>query len=338
MSTAPGEPAIAFTASCRSFRLAAPFVISRGAKTTADVFEVTAERGGVLGRGEAVPYPRYGETLEGSRQAFAAFVRDHTIRSPSDLLGLLPAGAVRNALDCAVVDLLAKERGQRAWQLLGVAAPGPVATFYTLSLADPGGMAEEARRARPLSRLKLKLGGTREDGERMRAVRDSRPDARLVGDANEAWAAGDLEHLLDTAAACGFELIEQPLPANADTPLAAFGGHYGAVTLCADESVHTSGDLDRLSGLYGAVNIKLDKAGGLTEALETARAARARGFRIMVGSMVASSLGIAPALLLAFLADWVDLDSPLLLAEDRPHALQLQDDGVLSPADPALWG
>ena len=246
---------------------------------------------------------------------------------------LLPPGAARNALDCALWDLEAKRAGRRAWELAGRPEPRPVPTAYTLSLDAPDRMAAAARAVPHLKLLKLKLGGAG-DPERLAAVRASRPDARLIADANEAWTPDMLVPFLDAAALAGVDLVEQPLPAGADEALA---GVEHPVPICADESAHTSADLEDLVGRYDAVNIKLDKTGGLTEALVMAREARARGFRIMVGSMVATSLAAAPALLLAEDADWVDLDGPLLLARDRDPGLLIED-GLIHPPSPELWG
>jgi L-alanine-DL-glutamate epimerase-like enolase superfamily enzyme len=246
---------------------------------------------------------------------------------------LLAAGAARNALDCALWDLAAKQAGKRAWDLAGLAPPQPAMTCYTLSLGDPAQMAADAKAVPRLKLLKLKLGGAG-DPERMAAVRAARPDARIVADANEAWTVDQLEPFLAAAAAAGVELIEQPLPASDDAALAHIAR---PVPVCADESAHTAADLPRLTGRYDAVNIKLDKTGGLTEALAMAQAAQAAGFKIMIGSMVATSLAAAPALLLAGCADWVDLDGPLLLARDRDPPLMIED-GWISPPLPELWG
>jgi L-alanine-DL-glutamate epimerase-like enolase superfamily enzyme len=246
---------------------------------------------------------------------------------------LLPAGAARNALDCALWDLEAKQAGKRAYELAGLAAPQAALTCYTLSLGTPEQMAADARAVPHLKLLKLKLGGEGDDA-RMAAVRAARPDARLVVDANEAWSPVHLSDFIAAAAAAGVELIEQPLPAGADE---ALRGVARIVPICADESAHTSANLEALADRYDAVNIKLDKTGGLTEALVMARAAKQRGFKIMVGSMVATSLAAAPAMLLAGFADWVDLDGPLLLARDREPPLAIAD-GWISPPTPELWG
>ena len=313
-----------------SWPLVSPFVIARGAKLEANVIVAIVSDGRMTGRGEAVPYARYGETVEASLAALRA------LPGPIDrsrLPDLLAPGAARNALDCALWDLEAKQTGKRAWALAGLPAPRPALTCYTLSLAAPEAMAAAARAVPHLKLLKLKLGGAG-DPQRMAAVRAARPDARLVADANEAWAAEMLAPFLDAAARSGLELIEQPLPEGADDVLAHVAH---PVPICADESAHTSADLDRLASRYDAVNIKLDKTGGLTEALAMARSAKARGLKIMVGSMVATSLAAAPALLLANDADWVDLDGPLLLARDREPGLAIND-GVISPPAPELWG
>jgi L-alanine-DL-glutamate epimerase-like enolase superfamily enzyme len=310
--------------------LAQPFVIARGAKTQANVVVVRVSDGTLTGRGEAVPYSRYRESVDGTLEALRA------IAGPIDrqrLPALLPAGAARNALDCALWDLEAKQAGVRAWTLAGLPEPKPVRTAYTLSLGEPASMAAAARTVPHLKLLKLKLGGAG-DPERLAAVRAARPDARLIADANEAWTPDMLAPFLAAAAAAGVELVEQPLPADADEALAHIAR---AVPVCADESAHTSRDLDALSAKYDAVNIKLDKTGGLSEALLMAKAARAGHFRIMVGSMVATSLAVAPAILLAQDAEWVDLDGPLLLARDRAPALAIKD-GWISPPAPELWG
>lgn len=313
-----------------SWPLAEPFVIARGAKTEARVVTVTLEQGGVEGRGECVPYARYGETPEGTAAAIEAVGAP---ASHGDLLRLLPPGAARNALDCALFDLEAKLAGVPLAVLLRRPEPGARETCFTLSLGTPEAMAEAARRVPSLRLLKLKLGGAGDDA-RMRAVRAARPDARLVGDANEAWTADLLDPLLAVAAECGFETIEQPLPAGAD---GALGTRDRPVPVCADESAHVASDITALVDRYDAVNIKLDKAGGLTEALAMADAARAAGLDIMAGSMVSTSLGVAPQMLVAQYARWVDLDGPLLLARDRVPGLVIRD-GIVEPPERALWG
>jgi L-alanine-DL-glutamate epimerase-like enolase superfamily enzyme len=310
--------------------LAEAFVISRGAKREAEVVVVTIGDGRAQGRGEAVPYTRYGEAVETVLRAIAAW-RPH--RDRQRLMAEMPAGAARNAIDCALWDLEAKSAGATPARIAGRAEPGRMLTCFTLSLATPEEMAAKARALARLPLLKLKLGGDG-DAERMRAVRAARPDARLVADANEAWRAEDLATLLEIAAETRLELVEQPLPAGRDEVLARLPR---PVPVCADESVHTLADLAELVGRYDVVNVKLDKAGGLTHALALSAEARRLGLRIMVGSMVATSLAMAPAMMLAADADWVDLDSPLLLARDRAHGLAIAD-GWLSPPPPALWG
>ncbi len=305
------------------------FVISRGTKTVAEVVVVSLGDGTHVGRGEAVPYARYGETVAG----VVAAARGARFSDRAGLQAALPAGAARNALDCALWDLEAKRRGTTVAVLAGRRLPHAPVTCYTLSLDTPEQMAAKAREVAHLPLLKLKLGGAGDEA-RMQAVRAARPDARLVADANEAWQPAMLAPLLALAARLGFEAIEQPLPAQADAALAAIAR---PVPVCADESVHTRGDLAALANRYDAVNIKLDKAGGLTEALGMADEARRLGLRIMVGSMVSTSLAVAPALLLADGADWVDLDGPLLLARDRDGGLDIRD-GIIAPPSPALWG
>jgi len=320
--------------SVERFPIAGGFTISRGSKTEAVVVVASINDGTHTGRGECVPYARYGESIEGvvtAIEACAGAVAEGLTRA--ELQSLLPAGAARNALDCALWDLEAKRSGQRAAELAGLPPLRAVTTAFTLSLGSPEAMAARAREARHYSLLKLKLGGDGDD-ERMRAVREAVPRARLIVDANEAWQPHDTESLLATAAAEGVELVEQPLSAGNDGLLAEI---ERLVPVCADESAHDSPSLEGLSSRYDAVNIKLDKTGGLTEALLVAERARELGLKIMVGSMVATSLAIAPALLVAQGADWVDLDGPLLLARDRVPGLLYEGDRVFPP-EPALWG
>jgi len=325
-----GMEKLKIEAAIESWPLASDFVISRGAKREARVVVVRLSDGRVTGRGECVPYGRYGQTPE----ATLAQIRS----APADLdrcslQHSWPPGAARNALDCALWDLEAKRSGRSAAELAGLAPMRPVLTCYTLSLDTPEAMAAAARSVPHLPLLKLKLGAPG-DADRMRAVRQARPDARLVADANEGWQPSDLGHLMEVAAEAGLELIEQPLPAGDDGALATVAR---AVPVCADESAHTTDGLLALRDRYDAVNIKLDKTGGLTEALRMAREARRLGFRIMAGCMVATSLAMAPAVLVAQLADWADLDGPLLLARDREWGLEIRD-GMISPPDPRLWG
>jgi L-alanine-DL-glutamate epimerase-like enolase superfamily enzyme len=313
----------------QTFPLARAFTISRGARTEARVLTVTVEADGARGRGECVPYARYGETPASVAAQIAGL--PPRFDRPS-LQRLLPPGAARNAVDCALWDLEAKRSGRRVWQLAGLRAPGPVLTAYTLSLDTPVAMRAQAAEhaSRPL--LKVKLGG---DGDlaRLEAVRAGAPAARIIVDANEGWTAATYAALAPALAAVGVELVEQPLPAGADDALAA----PRPLPVCADESCHTRADLPALRGRYDMVNVKLDKAGGLTEALALRDAARAAGLRVMVGCMVGSSLAMAPAVLVAQGAEVTDLDGPLLLARDRAHPLRYDDRGV-HPAAPELWG
>lgn len=314
-----------------TFPVAGTFTISRGSRTEATVVVATLDDGTHQGRGECVPYARYGETVVSVVQAIKSVAG---IESRRALHSHMLPGAARNALDCAFWDHEAKCSASTVSALSGTAPPsGPRLTCYTLSLATPQAMADAARTAADKPLLKLKLGGAG-DAERMRAVRAARPDARLVADANEAWTPANLLPLLAVAAETGFELIEQPLAVANEQALV---GVSRLVPICADESAHTSADLARLAGLYDAVNIKLDKAGGLTEALAMARAAKAQGFRIMIGCMLSTSLAMAPALLLAEFADWLDLDGPLLLAKDRDPAFAYTNGHIL-PAPRGLWG
>ncbi|MDH3496344.1 MAG: L-Ala-D/L-Glu epimerase [Gemmatimonadota bacterium] len=317
-----------------SWPLRGVFAISRGARSAAEVVVAEVRDGTHVGRGECVPYPRYGESLAAVMALLEA--QADAVRHGLDRAALqtrLPPGAARNALDCALWDLEAKLRGRRVWELAGLEAPPPVVTAYTISLGTPAAMAEAAGAARQYPLLKLKLGGEG-DEERVAAVRDAVPDARLIVDANEAWPADRLGERLAAMAGLGVELVEQPLPAAADTALADVPH---AVPVCADESCHTAADVPTLVGRYDVVNVKLDKAGGLTEALRVVDAARTHGLGLMVGTMMGTSLLMAPAMLLASAARWVDLDGSLWVAEDRPHGLWWVD-GRLQPPQPALWG
>jgi L-Ala-D/L-Glu epimerase len=315
--------------------IAGSFTISRGAKTEAVTVVAEVSHGGHTGRGECVPYPRYGETPEATLAALQAMhgpvSRGLDRRA---LQAAMPAGAARNALDCALLDLEAKTSGQRVWELLGRPAPAACTTAYTISLGTPEAMAAATARAAHRPLLKIKLGGDG-DGLRIAAVRKAAPESELIVDANEAWTPHNLEQNLAECAEVGVTLVEQPLPAGQDEALARIGSR--PVAVCADESVHDRKSLDGLRDRYDAVNIKLDKTGGLTEALAMADAAQALGFEIMVGCMVATSLAMAPAMLLARQARFVDLDGPLLLARDRDGGLRY-DGSLIYPPEAALWG
>lgn len=326
--------ALTVSVTIERFPLKVPFVISRGAKTDAAVVAVTLSDGRATGRGECTPYARYGETPEGVAAAIDAMARTpEALASRDALAAALPAGAARNALDCALWDLEAKRSGVPAAARASSAPLIPIETCFTLSLDTPAAMAEAARSAGAHRLLKLKLGGDG-DIERMEAVRQARPDARLVADANESWTDDMLGPFLAAADVWGFELIEQPLPAGDDAMLE---GLMHSVPVCADESVHTAADIADIRHRYDAVNVKLDKAGGLTAALALAEAARAADLGVMVGSMVATSLAVAPAFLLARFATWMDLDGPLLLAHDRSPSVRFEG-GLLHPPAPELWG
>ncbi|MFA7431250.1 MAG: N-acetyl-D-Glu racemase DgcA [Rhodospirillaceae bacterium] len=325
----------ALKVTAESWPIDGTFTISRGSKTAADVVVVELTTpGGLRGRGECVPYGRYGETVEGVMAALRALepaVAGGLTRAA--LAELLPAGAARNALDCALWDLEGARTGRPVWELAGLPAPRPVETAETLSLDTPDAMAAMAQEVAG-NLLKLKVG---DDGvlERVAAVHAAAPHARLIVDANEAWTLEQTAAWLPDLAALGVVLIEQPLPAGQDGGLAGLG--TPAVPICADESVHTVEGLRDLVGRYQAVNIKLDKAGGLTEALRLRREAEALGFAIMVGCMVGTSLAMAPALLLAQGAAFVDLDGPLMLRYDRPDGVYYHD-GWAEPPSAALWG
>ena len=312
------------------FRLAQVFTISRGSRTEAKVLTVRLTDGVHQGWGECVPYARYDETLESVEAEIRGLPDTFTRQS---LMDLLPAGAARNAVDCALWDLEAKRAGKRAWELAGLPAPKPEITAYTLSLDSPDAMrAQAAKNAhRPLLKIKL---GTPDDMPRLEAVRAGAPDARIIVDANEGWSAEVYANLAPHLVRLGVALVEQPLPAGDDEALI---GLERPVPVCADESCHDRASLPGLKGKYDVVNIKLDKTGGLTEALELRRAAQAEGYGIMVGCMVGSSLAMAPATLVAQGALVTDLDGPLLLAEDRDTPLVFDEAGV-HPPQATLWG
>lgn len=310
------------------------FTISRGVKHEAAVVVATISDGVHSGRGECVPYARYGESVENVVAAIEACAQSVANGlSRAGLLDMLPPGAARNALDCALWDFEAKRARMRAADLAGLDRLAPVLTALTVSLGTPEAMATRAREASAYPLLKLKLGGEG-DAMRLAAVRDAAPRTRLIADANEAWRPETLERLFDAAAKARVELIEQPLPASQDQILQHIAH---PVPVCADESVHDRASLEPIAARYDAVNIKLDKAGGLTEALAVKARARALGLKVMVGSMVGTSLAMAPALLLAQGADFVDLDGPLLLARDRIPGLAYED-GLVLPPPAELWG
>lgn len=313
-----------------TFRLAQVFTISRGARTHAKVLTVTIRDGGMTGRGECVPYARYGETLESVTAQVQGLSGDVTRAALYDLLA---PGAARNAVDCALWDLAAKTAGRRVWELAGLPAPRPEITAYTLSLDTPSKMrAEAARNAhRPLLKIKL---GTADDMPRLEAVRTGAPDSRIIVDANEGWSAEMYADLAPHLVRLGVAMVEQPVPADEDEALL---GMERPLPVCADESCHDRASLPGLKGKFDVVNIKLDKAGGLTEALALRAAAVSEGYKIMVGCMVGSSLAMAPATLVAQGAAITDLDGPLLLAEDRKTPLLFDKAGVHPPA-PSLWG
>ena len=312
------------------FHLTRVFTISRGSRTEAKVLTARITDGTHQGWGECVPYARYDETPSSVEAEIAALPEVFTRQS---LMELLPAGAARNAVDCALWDLEAKRAGKRAWDLAGLPAPGPEITACTLSLDTPEAMQEQAARNAHCPLLKIKLG-TPDDMPRLEAARAGAPEARIIVDANEGWSSEVYADLAPHLLRLGVALVEQPLPAGADEALI---GMDRPVPVCADESCHDRTSLPALKGKYDVVNIKLDKTGGLTEALELRKAALSEGYRVMVGCMVGSSLAMAPATLLARGAMITDLDGPLLLAEDRATPLIFDDAGV-HPPDAALWG
>lgn len=313
-----------------SFPLKSAFRISRGSKTTADVVTVKLTRNGVQGWGECAPYLRYGETVESVTEQLQSVPPHITL---ADLIETLPAGAARNALDCAIWDVKAKETNRRVWQLANLSKPKPVQTAFTLSLGTVENMTRAATQNvhRPILKLKV---GTPDDLDRLVAVRNAAPDAKLVIDANEGWTIDDYQLLIDHLVDMNIALIEQPFPAGQDACLSNLDR---PIPICADESVHTSEDLPALVGKYDCLNIKLDKSGGLTTAIDLKAKAQAMGFDIMVGCMVGTSLAMAPALLLASDATLVDLDGPLLLTKDRDTPISYDARGM-HPAPAELWG
>ncbi|GGB37085.1 dipeptide epimerase [Roseibium aquae] len=320
--------------SAESFEIAGGFAIARGSRTHAHVLVVHLSEGAVTGRGECVPYARYGESLD-SVTAQIEELRGQLENGLSldALQSAMPAGAARNAVDCALWDLNAKLAGRGAGQMAGLPALKPLTTAFTISVGDPDTMAAAAGKAAHRPFLKVKLGGAGDD-ERIAAVREKAPESTLIVDANEAWDETCFEVNAKACAAAGVALIEQPLPADRDHLLADI---ERPAVICADESLHTSADLKALRAKYDAVNIKLDKAGGLTEALKMVRSARDLEFKVMVGCMLGTSLAMAPAVLAAQGADYVDLDGPLLLSKDRDPGLRFEG-STLFPPDPALWG
>jgi len=310
------------------------FAISRGSRTETMVVVAELTDGGILGRGECAPSAHYGETVDGVVEAIQSLAP--RLAKGLDRLGLqdaLPPGSARNALDCAFWDLEAKQAGKRVWDLAGLAAPEPIVTAYTLSLDTPEAMGRSAAKNAQRPLLKLKLAG-QEDLARVEAVRANAPDSRLIIDANEAWTPADYQELVPRLAKLGVELIEQPLPAGKDEALADLD-HL--VPVCADEACHDTSSLAKIKGRYEAINIKLDKTGGLTEALKLKERALAQGFTIMVGCMLGTSLGMAPGTLVAQGVPVIDLDGPLLLAKDRDDALTFNG-STIEPFSAKLWG
>ena len=312
------------------FPLAHVFRISRGARTQAEVVTVTIEKNGISGRGECVPYARYDETLESVIKQVESLPADI---DKDTLQETLPPGAARNAVDCALWDFQCKKRDQRIWKIADIQVPKQKITAYTLSLDEPKNMFKKAEKnsARPLLKIKL---GTPNDMPRLEAVRKGAPDSEIIVDANEGWDAELYSQLAPELVRLGVKLVEQPLPADKDDDLI---GLPRPLPICADESCHDRKSLEKLIGKYDFVNIKLDKTGGLTEALKLKNEALKAGFKIMVGCMVGSSLAMAPATLIAQNATFVDLDGPLLLAQDRQNGL-LYDKSWVHPPVKDLWG
>lgn len=316
------------------FALTHPFRIARGVKTAADVITVTLREGDLVGRGEGVPYPRYGESVESALAAVEqvrALVEGGAGRA--ELLKALEPGAARNAIDCALWDLEARRKGRDVASLIGAPAPERLASALTIVIDTPEAMAGAAAAVAHAPLLKVKVDANEPEAQ-IRAVRAAAPDAALIVDPNESWDRALVEGLQPLLAELRVALLEQPVAAGSDDWLEGFAP---AVPICADESVHVAADLDTIARRYQAVNVKLDKAGGLTAALELARAARERGLGLMTGCMVSSSLSIAPALHVARMSDFVDLDGPIWLGEDRPGGVR-DEGGFLHPPAPGFWG
>lgn len=316
------------------FALSSPFRISRGVKTAADVVTVALREDGLEGRGEGVPYPRYGESVE-LVLAQIATANDalEAGAGREELLALMPPGAARNAVDCALWDLEAKRAGKTVAELIGAPSPGRIATALTVVIDTPEAMARAAATIAAAPLLKLKVD-SRDPAAAVRAVRASAPEAALIVDPNESWNEVLLRAVMPVLEECGVALLEQPVPAGEDAWLEDYAS---PVPICADEAIHTVAELDVVAARYDAVNVKLDKAGGLTAGLELAAATRQRGLKLMTGCMVCSSLGIAPALHVARLSDWADLDGPLWLAEDRAGGVRVEGGWLLSPSE-GFWG
>jgi len=309
------------------------FRISRGSRTEARVVVVTVTDGQHTGRGEGVPIARYNQSVASVLEQIESIKREKSL-DRHRIQQLLPAGAARNALDCALWDLEAKISGKRAWELANVLMVPKVETSFTISLDSPDKMGAAAKASANAPILKLKLGGDNLDLARVEAVREVTTSARLLIDANESWSPSHFEKIVPALKRLGVELIEQPFPADADEVLLTLDH---PVPVCADESCHTGDDLARLTSRYEAINVKLDKTGGPTEALHLCEQARKAGFKLLIGCMIGTSLGMAPARLLASIADYVDLDGPLLLARDREHGLSYQNNRIGIPSR-ELWG
>jgi L-alanine-DL-glutamate epimerase-like enolase superfamily enzyme len=326
-------PSRELTVRTERWPIAGTFTISRGSRTEAVVVVCEIREGAAIGRAECVPYPRYGESVDGVAADIEAMVE--ALDNGLDRQGLLTAmkaGAARNAVDCALWDLESKLAGKRAWELAGLPAPKPLTTVYTISLSSPEEMAEQAKSCgRP--HLKIKLGGEG-DADRLAAIRAAVPQATLVIDANEGWTPANLEANLAVCERFRIALVEQPLPASDDEALRHV---RRPIPICADESVHDRASLAKLAGKYDAINVKLDKTGGLTEAFLLVAEAEKLGLKIMTGCMLGTSLSMAPATLIAQKAFLVDLDGPLLLREDRPEGLRY-DGATVYPPTPSLWG
>ena len=328
------SPKFHFTVSEQVWPLDKPFRIARGVRTEARVIVVDVSDGEHAGHAEAVPSKRYGETIESTIAQLEQIFSKGEKFDRQQLQRLLPAGAARNALDCALWDLEAKVSGKRAWELANIQIVNAVETAFTISLDTPEIMAAAAKANANAPILKLKLGGDYLDLPRIEAVRQEAPAARLIVDANESWSPSHYHNIISAVHRLGVELIEQPFPAGADDVLETLDH---PIPVCADESCHTTADLPRLVNRYEVINVKLDKTGGLTEALRLTESARQKGFKILIGCMACTSLGIAPARLLASSADYIDLDGPLLLAGDRHHPLSYEAGKVGLPSC-ELWG
>ena len=314
-----------------TFELKKIFTISRGSKVNAEVITISISKNGFIGYGECIPYKRYNETIDSVINQIETVKK---IDNRDEINTFLPAGAARNAIDCAMWDLEAKILNSSVFEISNLPKPKPVTSAFTLSLSSPSEMAKEARINASKSILKIKLGGGIKDIERIEAIKKSAPHSKIIVDANESWSVDDFLKIEPIFYKLGVKMIEQPFQSKEDDHLINIKKN---IPICADESCHTSSDLANCINKYDIVNIKLDKTGGLTEAIKLKKQALKLKFEVMIGCMVGTSLSIAPALLLTDDAKWIDLDGPLLLKNDREYPLVYKNDNIF-PASKKLWG